>query len=248
MINALPDLVLALIFHFLSETERICTATLVCRRWYDVIHSSTVWTKVDFDFQRRITSDILEKFIYAGTTKVFLSECHNLEWKDLCHVLSRCRKLEVLVLAWIGYRKQTAVPAQFTEILNIGYLRFLQLSHCKISSSLFGMLPLKCPILEMLFIDDCQEITQESYEISPFKQHEHLKLLCVAYNREALSVHCVVELLKYTNSKVLLDIRGHHFKQEDFDHITREHHDALDRIKEVDDYQHMIIFTLRGLP
>ena len=102
--------------------------------------------------------------------------------------------------------------------------------------------------MEMLFIDDCQEITQESYEISPFKQHEHLKLLCVAYKREALSVHCVVELLKYTNSKVLLDIRGHHFTQEDFDHITREHHDALDRIKEVDDYQHMIICTLRGLP
>ena len=99
----------------------------------------------------------------------------------------------------------------------------------------------------MLFIDDCQEITQESYEISPFEQHKHLKLLCVAYNR-ALSVHCVVELLKYTNGKVLLDIRGHHFTQEDFDHITREHHDALDRIKEVDDYQHMIICTLRGLP
>ena len=66
----------------------------------------------------------------------------------------------------------------------------------------------------MLFIDNCQEISQESYEISSFKQHKHLKLLCVAHNREALSVHCVVELLKYTNSKVLLDIRGHHFTQE----------------------------------
>ena len=40
-------------------------------------------------------------------------------------------------------KKQTAVPPQFTEILNIGYLRFLQLSHCKITSSLFGTLPLK---------------------------------------------------------------------------------------------------------
>ena len=72
--------------------------------------------------------------------------------------------------------------------------------------------------LEMLFIDNCQEISQESYKISPFKQHKHLKLLCVAHNREALSVHCVVELLKYTNSKVLLDIRGHYFTQEDFDY------------------------------
>lgn len=71
MINALPDLVLALIFNFLSETEKIYTATLACRKWYNVIHSSTVWKKVDFDFQRRITSDILEKFVYAGTRSFF---------------------------------------------------------------------------------------------------------------------------------------------------------------------------------
>ena len=85
------------------------------------------------------------------------------------------------------------------------------------------MLPLKCPILEILLLQDCQEISQESYITSPFEQHEHLKLICVAYNREALSPHCVVELLKYTNSKALLDIRGHHFTQEDFNHITRKH-------------------------
>ena len=188
MINALPDLVLALIFNFLSETERICTATLVCRRWYDVIHSSTVWTKVDFDFQRRnhighpgknLSTQIQGKF--------FLSECH---------VLSRCRKPMQKALnlgSGLDWLQKTncSFLYSFTEILNIGYLRFLQLSHCKITSSLFGVLPLKCPILEMLFIDDCQEITQESYEISPFEQHKHLKLLCVAYNR-ALSVHCVV--------------------------------------------------------
>lgn len=71
MINALPDLVLALIFNFLSETEKIYTATLACRKWYNMIHSSTVWKKVDFDFQRRITSDILEKFVYAGTRSFF---------------------------------------------------------------------------------------------------------------------------------------------------------------------------------
>ena len=73
-------------------------------------------------------------------------------------------------------------------------------------------------------------------------------MLCVAYNKEALSVHCVVERLKNTNSRVLLDIHRHHFTQEDFDHITQDRHAALDRIKEVDDYQHMIICTLRRLP
>ena len=58
---------------------------------------------------------------------------------------------------------------------------------------------------------------------------------CVAYNRKALSPHCVVELLRYTNSKVLLDIRGHHFN-----YITRKHCDAFKRIKRVEDYQHML--------
>ena len=62
----------------------------------------------------------------------------------------------------------------------------------------------------------------------------------MAHNREALSVHCVVELLKYTNSKVRLDIRGHYFTHEDFDYITQEHYNAQDRIKEVGDYQHTV--------
>lgn len=239
MINALPDLVLALIFGYLPDVQRICTVTLVCRKWYDIIHSSAVWKKVDFDFQRRITSEILQKFIYAGTREVLLTECHYLEWSDLCHILSRCKKLAVLVLAWIGYRKQS-VPADFSTVLSIGYLRLLDLSHCKVTSSLFRMLPLKCQILEILLLQDCQEISQESYLISPFKQHKHLKLLCVVYNREALFPHCVVALLKYANCRVLLDIRGHHLTSEDFSNITREHYDALERIKSVEDYEHML--------
>lgn len=242
MINALPDLVLALIFGFLPDAERICTLTLVCKKWYGIVHSSALWRKVDFDFQRKITSNVLEKYVYPRTRKIFLSECHYLDREDLCRILSRCGKLEVLILAWIGYSRKQTVPTAFTEVLNIGKLRFLQLSHCKVTSSLFGKLPLKCPVLEILLLDNCQEISQESYKISPFKQHKHLQLLCVAYNQEALFPHCVIEMLKYTNSKIVLDIRGHHFTQEDFNNITREHCDALERIKDVEDYQHMVRF------
>ena len=226
MINALPDLVLALIFGFLPDAERICTITLVCKKWYDIVHSCALWRKVDFDFQQRLTSDALGKYVFPGMRKIFLSECHNLDWRDLCHILCRCRSLEVLVVAWIGHRKQT-VPSAFTEALNFERLRFLQLSHCKVTSSLFGLLPLKCPILEILLIDDCQEISRESYKTSPFKQHNNLQLLCVAHNREALFPDCVIEMLKYANRKVLIDIRGHHFAEEDFNLITREHCDAL---------------------
>ena len=53
-------------------------------------------------------------------------------------------------------------------------------------------------------------------------------------------------VLLSSNSKVLLDIGGHHFTQGDFDCITWEHCNAQDRIKEVGDYQHLIICLLRG--
>lgn len=112
----------------------------------------------------------------------------------------------------------------------------------KLFLSLFGLLPLKCSILEILLIDDCQEISRESYKISPFKQHNNLQLSCVAHNPEALFPDYVIEMLKYANRKVIIDIRGRHFTEEDFNLITREHCDALERIKDVEDYQHLVCF------
>ena len=197
----------------------------------------------NFDYQRRITSDILEKFIYPGTAEIFLTECHYLKWSDLVRILSRCRNLKILALAWIGYRKET-VPLDFTEVLHIRNLHFLDLSHCKVTNSVFKMLPLKCPILKVLIVQDCQEITMECYITSAFKKHKHLRLLIVAYNLEALSTHCVIELLKYSYNNVLLDIRGHHFTETDFQDITREHHDALQRIRlNTDDYQYIMPYS-----
>ena len=225
------------------EGERICRMTLVCKKWYELIYGAAVWSKVNFDYQRRITSDILEKFIYPGTAEIFLTECHYLKWSDLVRILSRCRNLKILALAWIGYRKET-VPLDFTEVLHIWNLHFLDLSHCKVTNSVFKMLPLKCPILKVLIVQDCQEITMECYITSAFKKHKHLRLLIVAYNLEALSTHCVIELLKYSYNNVLLDIRGHHFRETDFQDITREHHDALQRIRlNTDDYQYIMPYS-----
>ena len=62
---------------------------------------------------------------------------------------------------------------------------------------------------------------------SHFKTHGHLKILNVARNREALSLRCVTELLKYNNGRVRLDVRGHHLAETQFGHIRREHPDAL---------------------
>ena len=76
--------------------------------------------------------------------------------------------------------------------------------------------------------------------MSHFKGHRHLKLLNVASNRAALSASCIIELLKYSNSRMLLDIRGHHLTEFEFQQISREHPDALARIVDLDDYIDML--------
>ena len=92
-------------------------------------------------------------------------------------------------------------------------------------------------MLKFLLIQDCQEITEQAYIAAGFKKHPNLKILNVAYNRNALSLRCVIELLKYSSGKVLLDIRGQKLAQVEFSEIIREHPDALERaFQDVDDY------------
>ena len=53
----------------------------------------------------------------------------------------------------------------------------------------------------------------------------------------------MVELLKYSSGKVLLDIRGQKLAEVEFSEIIREHPDALERafqVEDVDDYVHML--------
>ena len=238
MINSLPELVLLTIFNYFTDSERICILALVCRKWYHVVHSGALWKEVNFDYQRKVTPDILDKYIYAGTRKVLLSECCYLKWKDICAILRRCKRIEVLIAPWIGYNKET-VP-DITRMLNIHNLTFLELSHCKVTNSLFNQIPVLCPFLNFFLLQDCQEITEEAYMNSNFKTHEHLKVLNVAGNKEALSSRSVIELLKYNKGRVFLDIRGHQLTQAEFAGITKEHSDAMERVfEDVDDYAHM---------
>ena len=61
--------------------------------------------------------------------------------------------------------------------------------------------------------------------------------------KNARSLRCVIELLKYSSGKVLLDIRGQKLAQVEFSEIIREHPDALERafqVEDVDDYVHML--------
>jgi len=88
-------------------------------------------------------------------------------------------------------------------------------------------------------IQDWQEISEKAYVTSHFKNHGSLQVFNVAYNREARSMRCLIELLKYTYGKVLLiiDIRGSSLTQEDFNRIGEKHLNAMVRIKDIESYR-----------
>ena len=132
-------------------------------------------------------------------------------------------------------------PRHNWDVKYIQNISFLDLSHCKVTDSLFNQIPDTCPVLEFFLLQDCQEITEDAYINSNFKTHERLKILNVAGNREALSPRSVIELLKCNKGRVFLDIRGHRLTQAEFAAITRAHPDAVERFfEDVDDYVHML--------
>lgn len=97
--------------------------------------------------------------------------------------------------------------------------------------------------LEVLILLDCQEISKKIYMSSRFKEHHFLKLLCVAFNRPALSQRCIMELLKYTRCNIILDITGNTLSDMEFQELSEVHENALFRIEEsVDDYSQMLRF------
>lgn len=60
MINSLPELVLLTIFNYFTDAERICVLALVCRQWYDIVHSGMILYTVAL-YGRKLTLTIREK-------------------------------------------------------------------------------------------------------------------------------------------------------------------------------------------
>lgn len=233
--DILPDIVLSMIFSYLDAPERICKVSRVCKRWYSLVNSSSqVWKSADFAYCRKITSDVLTKFIYPGTTIVLLNECCYLEWEDLKVILKKCKNIHVLSLSWIEQKCQLDI----TE-LRISQLRYLNLSSCLLSDKQFHEI-LKCKSLSVLILQASKGISKEAFESSCFKSHHHLRLLNVAYVPEALELSTVWHLLQHSNNTVKLDITGHKLSDEDLDTIERIDSTTFSRIVDIDDYRHLL--------
>ena len=62
-----------------------------------------------------------------------LSEFCFLKWEKLCSILLRYKKIDVRMVPWIGYSRRIVVP-DLKQTLKIGHLRFLELSHCRMTN------------------------------------------------------------------------------------------------------------------
>ena len=111
------------------------------------------WGCVNFAWQRKITSEVLETYMFPGLTKLLLDECCYLKWGDLCVILNQCKRLEVLSLSWIGFDR-APVPLELITELKISQLRYLHLSHCTLSDKLSNVIALKCEVLSILILQD----------------------------------------------------------------------------------------------
>ena len=213
----------------------------MCKRWNNLlnINSSLVWKCVDFGYRRKITSEVLDSYVYPGSTRVVIDECVYLNWKELHSILKKCERLEVLSLAWIGYSDR--VHLDLTE-LRISNVRYLNLSHCFLADDdkQFEEIASQCKHLSVLILQNSSGVSREAYNSSSFKDHRKLELINVAYVTEALEVLTIRSILQYNYSKVKVDIRGHHLTDEDFDTIESADSNALARIIDIEDYRHLL--------
>ena len=166
--DTLPDLVISLIFSHLNTFERICKVNRVCKRWCSLINnSSQVWKCADFGCKRKITSEVLDNYIYPGTTTILLDECCYLEWNDLKVILKKCKRIDVLSLSWIGCFNEKLVPLDIAE-LRISELHYLNLSHCLLPDKQFHEIALRCEVLSVLILQASRGISKEAFESSCF--------------------------------------------------------------------------------
>ena len=95
MINSLPDLVLGLIFSDLTTADQIRKISLVCKRCNEIVYTSVVWKRVDFNWQQNLTFEDPQQVCLCWNQRITLSECLYLKWNDLCIILKQCNKLHV---------------------------------------------------------------------------------------------------------------------------------------------------------
>ena len=128
-------MVLATIFQYLTTHEKICVVGLVCKRWRNIVYSSTSWKIVDLNWKRKVNVSILQKLVFPGTCTVLLSECICLYWRELYNVLKECKRLERLALSFI------TGPGDTIDFrgLNICHLRYIDLNNCNLTDSLFEL-------------------------------------------------------------------------------------------------------------
>ena len=98
-INDLPTLLMSQILSYLTMNELLCTASLVCKTWYQVAREPGLWKRVVLDRPGLVDEDLLNAVcINPNLKQLHISDCRHLTGPGVAKALALCTALKELVI------------------------------------------------------------------------------------------------------------------------------------------------------
>ncbi|XP_072021263.1 F-box/LRR-repeat protein 17-like [Amphiura filiformis] len=202
--NDLPILLKSQIFSYLTMNELLCTASLVCKTWYEAAREPGLWRRLHLDRPGMLDEDLWNVVgINANLSQLHVLDCRMLSGKGIAKALAGCPALKELIimrcnqlkadafcdigehcplLAKINFSNTNGVPDAALEKIasHCSHLSELRLNRCSlISDESITQVARCCPKLKVLTFQENKKVTDAS-----------LQALCAfSHNIEVLSLH-----------------------------------------------------------
>ena len=98
-INELPTLLMSQILSYLTMNELLCTASLVCKTWYQVAREPGLWKRVVLDRPGLVDEDLWNVVcINPNLNQLHITDCRHLTGPGVAKALALCSALKELVI------------------------------------------------------------------------------------------------------------------------------------------------------
>ncbi|XP_077452272.1 F-box and leucine-rich repeat protein 13 isoform X1 [Stigmatopora argus] len=162
-LSALPSHISLKIFQYLDLRD-LLSCSDVCCSWKSLIHSATLWSRVNVSMDKRwITDDIMKDVLLNFRPFVIhlnLRACNSLEWSSLQHI-GQCKNLQELNVSEC-FNITDAMMRSFVEGCNS--LLYLNLSSTLLTDATLRELASNCINLQYLSLAYCHKMTDEGFQ------------------------------------------------------------------------------------
>ncbi|XP_061533125.1 F-box and leucine-rich repeat protein 13 isoform X1 [Phycodurus eques] len=162
-LSALPNHISLKIFEYM-ELRDLLSCSEVCCSWRSLIHSGTLWSKINVSVDKRwITNDIMKDVLLNFRPFVIhlnLRGCTSLEWSSLKHI-GECRNLQELNVSECF----NITDAMIESIVGgCNSLLYLNLSSTLLTDATLRELARHCINLQYLSLAYCHKMTDEGFQ------------------------------------------------------------------------------------